>query len=129
MLYSDHKNPIYFDLFHPNEGPMQDFEYHEKIDNLLRHLEDQLDAYTGDVDIDYEFHSGILTISFPEGSKIIINKQEPLHQLWMATKFNGHHFGFDEEKQGWYCVRTGEGFLTLLSEAASKQSGDTLKFD
>ncbi|WP_093318453.1 iron donor protein CyaY [Thorsellia anophelis] len=108
---------------------MQDFEYHEKVDSLMHQIEDQLDSYTGDADIDYEFQSGILTISFPEGSKIILNKQEPLHQIWMATKFNGHHFGFNEDKQGWYCVRTGEPFLDLLSEAASKQSGDTLRFE
>lgn len=104
---------------------MQDYEFHEKIDHLLHYIEDKLDHYEGDTDIDYEIQAGILTISFEDGSKIIINRQEPLHQLWMATKFNGHHFSFDEKRDTWICVRSQDTFFEVLSDAITRQSGIT----
>ena len=64
---------------------------------------------------------------FPNGSKIIVNKQAPLHQIWVATKFNGHHF---EYKDGvWIDNRTDVELYTLLNEAASKQAGTPISFN
>ncbi len=68
---------------------MNDVEYDELTDQVLLAVEDAIEAL--DLDLDYESNGGLLSISFPEGSKVIINKQPPLHQLWVATKFNGHH--------------------------------------
>jgi len=42
---------------------------------------------------------------FENSTKIIINKQPPLQQLWVATKFNGHHFNFQDKQ--WIDKRTG----------------------
>ncbi|MEA7571687.1 iron donor protein CyaY, partial [Salmonella enterica subsp. enterica serovar Virginia] len=42
-------------------------------------IEERLDNWDGDSDIDCEINGGVLTISFENGSKIIINRQEPLH--------------------------------------------------
>jgi CyaY protein len=103
--------------------PMNDVEYDELTDQVLLAVEDAIEAL--DLDLDYESHGGLLSISFPDGSKVIINKQPPLHQLWVATKFNGHHF---ELKDGvWIDNRTGAEFWTLLSDAFSKQSGQNVK--
>ncbi|MFC0180604.1 iron donor protein CyaY [Thorsellia kenyensis] len=104
---------------------MQDLEFHEKVDTLFFYIEDALDNYTGDYDLDYEIHSGILTISFHDNSKIILNKQEPLHQVWMATKFNGHHFAFDKASNKWLCIRAGDDLFDVLTDALCRQSGET----
>mgnify|MGYP001321878433 FL=1 len=102
---------------------MNDVEYDELTDQVLLAVEDAIEAL--DLDLDYESHGGLLSISFPEGSKVIINKQPPLHQLWVATKFNGHHF---ELKDGvWIDNRTGAESWALISDAFSKQSGQNVK--
>jgi CyaY protein len=44
-----------------------------------------------------------------------------LHQLWVATKFNGHHFEYRDGQ--WMDNRTGSEFWQLLNDAASKQAG------
>lgn len=88
------------------------------VDDILIQLEEALDVC--EVDIDYESAEGILTLTFLNGTKIILNKQAPLHQLWVATKFNGHHFNFQEEK--WIDERTGVEFWSFIDEAASKQA-------
>ncbi len=97
---------------------MNDSQYHQMTDDLLIDIEEMLDQC--EVDIDYESASSILTMTFENGSKIIINKQPPLHQLWMATKYNGHHFNFQEGQ--WIDERTGVEFWSFLDEAASKQA-------
>jgi len=103
--------------------PMNDVEYDELTDQVLLAVEEAIEEL--DIDLDYESNGGLLSISFPEGSKVIINKQPPLHQLWVATKFNGHHF---ELRDGvWIDNRTGTEFWALLSDAFSKQAGQTVQ--
>ncbi len=98
---------------------MNDTEYHDLVDELFISLEEALDECG--VDIDYETASGILTLTFVNGTKIILNKQAPLHQLWVATKFNGHHFNYQGDE--WIDERTGLEFWAFINDAASKQAG------
>jgi CyaY protein len=97
---------------------MNESQYHQMVDTLLIDIEEMLDEC--EVDIDYESASSILTMTFVNGSKIIINKQPPLLQLWVATKFNGHHFNYQQGQ--WIDERTGVEFWSFLNEAASKQA-------
>jgi CyaY protein len=78
---------------------MNDSQYHILVDEVLLGLEEALDEI--EVDIDYESASSILTLTFENGTKIIINKQPPLHQI-------------DE--------RTDVEFWSFMDEAASKQA-------
>ena len=104
---------------------MTDQEYHQLIEDLFINLEEQVDAC--EVDLDYESASGILEIIFPDGSKIILNKQAPLHQLWVATKFNGHHFERHGDK--WIDNRSGSEFWQFMNDAASKQAGTSIVWE
>lgn len=103
---------------------MNDVEYDELTDTVLLAVEEAIEKL--DLDLDYENHGGLLSISFPDRSKIIINKQPPLHQLWVATKFNGHHFEY--QNGVWIDNRSGAEFWQLLSDAASKQAGVAVEF-
>ncbi|WP_372769669.1 iron donor protein CyaY [Pseudoalteromonas sp.] len=104
---------------------MTDQEYHQLIEDLFINLEEQVDAC--EVDLDYESASGILEIIFPDGSKIILNKQAPLHQLWVATKFNGHHFERHGDK--WIDNRSGAEFWQFMNDASSKQAGTSIEWE
>ena len=105
---------------------MNDSEFHQLADALMLTIEEALDDFDGDADIDYETNSGVMTLSFENGSKIVINRQEPLHQVWLATKAGGYHFSYRDEQ--WVCDRSGESFFTLLSQACSAQSGEDVSF-
>lgn len=65
---------------------MNDSEFHQLADQMMASIEEHLDNYDGDADIDCETNGGVMTLSFEDGSKIIINRQEPFHQIWLATK-------------------------------------------
>lgn len=98
---------------------MKDVEYDALSDATLLAVEEAVEVL--DVDLDYENHGGLLSIEFPDRSKVIINKQEPLHQIWVATKFNGHHFEWREQQ--WIDNRSGIEFWALLSDAFTRQAG------
>ena len=104
---------------------MNDSEFHRLADQLWLTIEERLDDWDGDSDIDCEINGGVLTITFENGSKIIINRQEPLHQVWLATKQGGYHF--DLKGDEWICDRSGETFWDLLEQAATQQAGENMK--
>jgi len=98
---------------------MNDSQYNFIADELLLAVEEAIEDC--DEDIDYEGVTGLLTLTFKNGTKIIINKQAPLHEIWVATKFNGHHFHYQNER--WIDKRGGDEFWQFLTDATSKQAG------
>lgn len=101
---------------------MNDSQYNLIADDLLLAVEEAIEDCG--VDIDYEGVSGLLTLTFQNGTKIIINKQAPLHQIWVATKFNGHHFEIKDDL--WVDNRGAGEFWQFISEAVSKQANATI---
>lgn len=101
---------------------MNDSQYNLIADDLLLAIEEAIEDCG--VDIDYESVGSMLTLSFKNGSKIIINKQAPLHEIWVATKFNGHHFVFLDEQ--WVDKRGGDELWQFLSDAVSTQAEQTI---
>lgn len=101
---------------------MNDSQYNLLADELFLAIEESLEdaIESSGEDIDYEGVSGLLTLTFKNGSKIIINKQAPLHEIWVATKFNGHHFMLSNEK--WQDKRSGEELWQFLSSAINAQA-------
>ncbi len=88
-------------------------------EQTLARIEDALDATPIDLDLD---RSGpVLQIEFDDGSKIIINIQTPMRELWVATRSGGYHFRQDSGR--WLDTR-GEGELfACLSRWVSAQGG------
>ena len=50
---------------------MNDSEFHRLADQLWLTIEERLDDWDGDSDIDCEINGGVLTITFENGSKMI----------------------------------------------------------
>lgn len=103
---------------------MKDHQYHALVDAFFQYVEDTLDeSYP---DIDCSRNGGVLTLSFENQSKVILNKQEPLHQIWVATRENGFHFELQGEH--WIDNRFGHELKALLSDACSKQADEQVEF-
>ncbi len=88
-------------------------------------IEEAIDA-TG-ADIDYDNAGDILTLEFDNGSQIIINRQTPLSQIWVAARSGGYHFDYDEESQVWCLGQdVNRDLMTQLSIYCSEQAGETV---
>ncbi len=105
---------------------MNESEFNDIVDDVLVSIEDAIEDAcdkTG-ADIDYETSSGILTLSFSNGTQIIINRQTPLKQIWLAARQGGFHFDYNNDTQQWLCK--GKELFSALSEYCSGQAGQTI---
>ncbi|WNW12780.1 iron donor protein CyaY [Pseudomonas sp. DTU_2021_1001937_2_SI_NGA_ILE_001] len=101
--------------------------FHDLVDATQQALEDIFDE--SDLDLDLENSAGVLTIKFDNGSQIIISRQEPLRQLWLAARSGGFHFDYDEEEQRWVCDTSNELLSEMLVRITREQAGVELDFD
>jgi CyaY protein len=106
---------------------LTDAEYHAKSAAVLASVEAHVDRWLQEdvIDIDAQRTGGLLELSFPNGSKIVLNTQPPLHELWMAARAGGYHYKFVD--RAWR-DREGAEFFASLSARASEQGGCRLEF-
>ena len=108
---------------------MTDTEYLDLAERVLRAVEascDRLNEET-DADIDNQRVGGMITLTFPNRSQIIVNLQKPLHEIWLAAKAGGFHYKFDG--RAWVDTKGQGEFFANLSRHASDQAGVALRFD
>lgn len=107
---------------------LPDAEYHRLSREVLGALETTIDRWMDDdvIDIDSQRTGGMLELTFPDRSKIIVNTQPPLQELWLAARRGGYHFRHVAGR--WVDTRDGVDFFVRLSEEASFQAGKALAF-
>jgi CyaY protein len=107
---------------------LTDSEYDQRTSALLASVEARIDGWLQDdvVDIDTHRTGGLLEMSFQNGSKIVLNTQPPLHELWLAARSGGFHYKFVDG--AWRDTRHGGEFFEALSACASEQAGQQLRF-
>ena len=107
---------------------LSDAEYQQRAHGMLAHVESTVDGWLDAdvIDIDTQRTGGLLELHFPGGSKIIINLQPPLHEIWLAAKGGGFHYRWHAGQ--WLDTRDNSEFLAVLSAHASLQAGQPLSF-
>jgi len=107
---------------------LSDADYRAKTEAVLAAVEACIDAWlqADVVDIDTQRSGGLLEMAFPNGSRIVLNTQPPLHELWLAARSGGYHFRHHDG--AWRDTRDGRELFEALSVCASEQAGKTLRF-
>ncbi len=102
---------------------MQDAQFHDIVDDLVMQLEDELEEFPEDLDI--ENAGGILTIQFPNGTTIVVSRQIANHEIWVAAKSGGFHLA--NQNGDWNCNTTQETLSELVSRVVSEQLERTVE--
>jgi CyaY protein len=107
---------------------LTDAQYRQLAHETLSAVEAQVDAWleADVVDIDSHRTGGLLELAFPNGSKIILNTQPPLQELWMAARAGGFHFRRVDGH--WRDTKDAEEFFSRLSRLSSEQASQALSF-
>ena len=107
---------------------MTDLEFLDQAEKLLLAVERSCDRINdeGAADVDSQRSGGMVTLTFPNRSQIIVNLQKPLHEVWMAARSGGYHYRFDGK--AWQDTKGAGEFFARLSADASQQSGLPLVF-
>lgn len=107
---------------------MTDPEYMDQAEALLRQVESDCDRINEetDADIDSLRVGATVTLSFRNGSQIVVNLQKPLQEVWLAARAGGFHYRFDGGR--WIDTRGRGEFFRDLARQASLQAGQVLRF-
>ncbi|PCS21177.1 iron donor protein CyaY [Candidatus Enterovibrio escicola] len=97
-------------------------QYHELVDAQWIMIEEGINDRCEC--IDYEITGNVMTLEFENCSQIIINRQESVSEIWLASKSGGFHFSYKGDK--WLCNKTGMEFIDLVKQECSKHSGRTI---
>ena len=102
---------------------MNETEFNSLVDKMLLRIERALESSA--LNLEFETANGILEIEFDNGTKIIINRQTPNREIWVAARSGGFHFkhlpGTDGEQ--WFDTRGGKALFARLEDAVSQQAG------
>jgi CyaY protein len=119
---------------------MEESEFHKRVDAVLGTIEAAMDNASSDIDA--ELNGGILSLTFENGSKIIVNRQTPNREIWVAAKSGGFHFRYDllanadeqnpnfssQAMTSWRNTRTGEALAELLTRVVTEQAEEVINF-
>ena len=98
---------------------MTESEFNELAEAALRAVESAADAV--DAGIDCARSGGVLTLELENDTKIIVNTQLPMRQIWVAARSGGYHFSYDG--RDWRDTRDGTELFASLSRLVSAQGG------
>ena len=105
-------------------GIMNESDFHREVDAVLARIEAGIEA-SNSLDVDLE--SGILTVTCADGSRVIVNRQTPNREIWVAARSGGFHFrSVDGE---WRDTRSGDELFASLARIVSSQSGEDVAFE
>jgi CyaY protein len=112
----------------PEATPLSDADYRRLTASVLTAIESATDRWLQDdvVDIDTQRSGGLLELIFPDTSRIVVNTQPPLQELWLAARAGGYHYRHVLGR--WLDTRDGSEFFDALSRHASAQAGRELCF-
>ncbi|WP_394788973.1 iron donor protein CyaY [Rhodoferax sp.] len=107
---------------------MTDPEFMDHAEILLQAVEASCDRINDqtNADIDNQRTGGMVTLTFPNHSQIVINLQKPLQEVWLAAKSGGYHYKFDSAQ--WMDTKGQGEFFARLTQDASAQAGVPLEF-
>ena len=103
---------------------MTETEFLDLADLTLKRIETAFDRLNDEdvVDVECKRSGNVLEIEFIDnGTKIIINSQAPLQEMWLAARSGGYHYTRVGDE--WRNTRDDSEFFAALGRYASEQGG------
>jgi frataxin len=93
------------------------------MEELLDRLQNIVDSH-GDLSLEVEYNSGVLTLDLNQYGTYVINKQPPNKQIWLSSPVSGpKRFNFDATTRQWVDSRDGQLLEALLNEELNTSLG------
>ncbi|CUI06848.1 iron donor protein CyaY [Massilia sp. P8910] len=103
---------------------MSEKEFLDLAETTLNKIEEAMDRLNDEdvIDVECKRSGNVLEIEFIDnGSKIIVNSQAPMQELWVAAKSGGFHY--KRIDGAWINTRDGSELFAALADLASAQGG------
>jgi CyaY protein len=99
---------------------MTETEFLQRSEQTLAAIERAVDG--SGADIESARAGNVLTLELADGSRVIVNSQAPMQQMWVAGKSGAFHYAWRDG--GWYDTRDGSELFAALSRLVSAQGGE-----
>src|SRR3954470_19946640 len=103
------------------ECSMSEKEFLDLAESTLNTIEQAMDRLNDEdvIDVECKRSGNVLEIEFlANGSKIIVNSQAPLQEMWMAARSGGFHYKRVDGQ--WRNTRDNPELFAALSQVASE---------
>ncbi|MDO8068152.1 iron donor protein CyaY [Janthinobacterium sp. SUN206] len=103
---------------------MSESEFLALAEATLTQIEAALDRLNDEdvLDVECSRSGNVLEIEFIDnGTKIIVNSQAPMREMWVAARSGGFHYKRVDDE--WRNTRDGSELFAALSAMASEQAG------
>lgn len=100
---------------------MDSKDFHKQSAKALEYI----DTALGELDLDgldVQLAGDVLTISFADGGRFVINAHSAALQIWMAAGTTAWHFDHDTDGR-WIARRTGDELLTTIARVVGDKLG------
>lgn len=97
---------------------MTESDFHRAVDAILARIEGSLEDEDA---LDTDLEGGVLTIECADGSRVIVNRQTPNREIWVAAKGGGFHFTLRDGL--WRDTRSGDELFASLARVLRAQAG------
>jgi len=107
---------------------MTETEFLDLAESTLDRIETCFDELNDQnvVDVECKRSGNVLEIEFiANGSKIIVNSQAPLKEMWVAARAGGYHYKRVGDE--WRNTRDDSELFMALSDLATQQGGAPVK--
>ena len=102
---------------------MDEPHYLELAESTFKSIEAALDAADAE-DVDCERAGDVLTLTFKDNRRCVLNTQRPTRQLWLAANARAWHFSYDEAAAKWLDDKgKGEELFSTLAGIIKAQAG------
>lgn len=103
---------------------MTETEFLARAEQTLAAIEAALAKANDALDLDIDTHrsGNVLTLELANQSKLVINSQSSMQQLWVAARSGGYHYALAEDGR-WRDTRDGSELFAALSQLLTTQSG------
>src|SRR3954453_14275437 len=97
---------------------MNESDFHRAVEAILARIEASLEDEDG---LDVDLEAGVLTLTCPDAPRIIVNRQTPNREIWVAARSGGFHFTLREGE--WRDTRSGDELFASLARILALQAG------
>ena len=103
---------------------MDEGRYMDLAHATFRRVLDLFDEVDPD-EADAETAGDVVTITFADGARVVMNTQRPARQIWLAGGARAWHFSYDEARQVWMDDKgQGDELLATLRALAADAGVD-----
>ncbi|SIT65957.1 CyaY protein [Ectothiorhodosinus mongolicus] len=105
---------------------MSNASFAVQADEFLEDLVERMSAIDSLADLDADIVDGVLKVEFDDGSKLIINRQEPVRQIWLASPEGPAHYSRSSDGASWEDDKTGEDIYATLNRVFSQKMDEPI---